>query len=339
MKLSDFDFELPEGAIALHPAASRDASRLLVLDRKTGERAHHHFRELPAFLRPGDALVLNETRVRLARVRGRRASGGRVDALLVAPHEAGGWVSLIRPDRRLREGEVVPLDADTALVVAERLDGGRRRVFLRDEAGRDVDPETVGEPPLPPYIARDPEPLDRDRYQTVFASVPGAVAAPTAGLHFTTPLLETLESAGVTLVRVLLHVGPGTFQGVETDDIEAHDMEPEYYRVTEDASRALRGVRERGGRILAVGTTSTRVLETIGPHLPAGEGWTSLYIHPPFRFRVVDGLITNFHLPRSTLLLLVAAFAGREAVLAAYRDAAERGYRFYSYGDAMLIHE
>jgi len=336
MKLSDFDYVLPPDRIALEPAARRDASRLLVLDRRTGAREHRTFGELARLLEPGDALVLNETRVRLARLIGRRASGGRAECLVVRPHPAGGWEGMIRPGGRVRAGERVAIEGGSFEVV-EALEGGRRRVRVLDEAGREVDPEVLGSPALPPYIAREPAPEDRERYQTVYARELGAVAAPTAGLHFTESLLAEIEGRGVELVRVLLHVGPGTFLPIPVDDVEEHRMEKEFFRYPAEAAATLDRVRERGGRVVAVGTTATRVLETVGLGSGPREGWTERFIYPPYSFRAVDALITNFHLPRSTLLLLVAAFAGRREILNAYAEAIERGYRFYSYGDAMFI--
>jgi S-adenosylmethionine:tRNA ribosyltransferase-isomerase len=336
MNLSDFDFDLPQDRIALHPAERREEARLLCLRPRTEALEHRVFHELPKLLRAGDVLVLNETRVRLGRIRGRRPSGGRVEILILAPHPEGGWQAMVKPGRRLRPGEVVATSSGQVEILDE-LPDGRRRVRLRGPGGEDVGPDALGEPALPPYIRRDPEPADRDRYQTVYATEVGAVAAPTAGLHFTEPLLDELARAGVGLARVVLHVGAGTFLPVTTDDVDAHAMEPEFYRYPEEAAGIIEHARARGGRIIAVGTTSARVLETVGTAAAPGEGWTDLFIRPPYRFRAVDGLITNFHLPGSTLIMLVAALAGRERILAAYATARDEGYRFYSYGDAMLI--
>ncbi len=336
MKLSDFDFTLPPEQIALHPSARRDHSRLCVLDRRTGVRAHRRFDDLPTYLRAGDALVLNETRVRLGRLRGTRATGGRVELLITAPHPDGDWIAMAKPGRRLADGERIALERGTVEILATMPDG-QRRIRLLDARGEVADPDDVGEPALPPYIRREPEPEDRRRYQTVFARETGAVAAPTAGLHFTEPLLDAMSDAGVRIVRLVLHVGVGTFKPVTVDDVASHEMDAEFYRYPAAAAETLDDVRARGGRVIAVGTTSARVLETLGPGAPPGEGWTSLFIHDPYAFRAIDGLVTNFHLPRSTLLMLVSALAGREAVLGAYREARDLGYRFYSYGDAMLI--
>ena len=340
MHLDDFDYDLPESAIATHPASPRDSSRLLLLDA-AGGHAHRTFRDVAEYLRPGDALVLNETRVRHARLIGRRESGGKVDALVVGPHAGGGFAALVKPARRMKEGEAVPLNTPAGtparLLFDEREADGRWRVHVENEAGDVLDPDTVGHPALPPYLGRDPEPEDRERYQTVFAREPGAVAAPTAGLHLTSELLRRIEAGGIAVVRVVLHVGIGTFRPVTTDDPRAHDMESEFYRVSEAAAETLADVRAGGGRVIAVGTTAARVLETVGPDGGETEGWTDLFIYPPYRFRALDGLITNFHLPRSTLLMLVSALIGRERLLDAYAMARDEGYRFYSYGDAMFI--
>lgn len=338
MRLSAFDFELPPECIAPHPTAERDGSRLLHLDRASGEISHHVFRDLPAFLSRGDCLVLNETRVRSARIRARRATGGRVELLLTRALDGDTWEAMARPARRLLSGESLALDAGRGTVrVGERLPGGRLRVSLLDPAGAAIGPDAVGEPPLPPYIGRSTEPEDRDRYQTVYAREEGAVAAPTAGLHFTHALLDVLARGGVSIARLVLHVGPGTFKPVTAEEIERHEMEEEVFVYPEEAARTIEATRARGKRIVCVGTTSARVLETLGPGAGPATGATRLFIRPPYTFRALDALITNFHLPRSTLLMLVSAFAGRETVLAAYEAAITEGYRFYSYGDAMLI--
>jgi S-adenosylmethionine:tRNA ribosyltransferase-isomerase len=336
MKLSDFDYDLPEERIALHPAAPRDAARLLVLDRSASELRHRRFSDLADYLRPGDALVINETRVRRARLIGRRRTGGRAEFLLVAPHADGGWEALARPSRRLRAGESIQLPRGR-IEVLEALERGRKRVRVADDDGRELDPEVVGLPALPPYIRREPDDSDRERYQTVFARESGAIAAPTAGLHFTEPLVARLLAVGVRVARVVLHVGVGTFEPVRSDDVARHRIEPEYYRYPDAAAETIRGARNSGGRVVSVGTTCARVLETVGPSSGPRDGWTDLFIHPPYEFRAIDALVTNFHLPRSTLLMLVCAFAGRDRVLRAYEEARDLGYRFYSYGDAMLI--
>jgi S-adenosylmethionine:tRNA ribosyltransferase-isomerase len=346
-----FDYELPPDRIAQDPLAERDLSRLLVLDRSDGSVSHRRFRDLPDHLRAGDLLVVNETRVLAARLRARRPGGGKAEIFLVRPAGEGRWLGLVRPGSRLRPGTKVAIEdragkAAGEVVVEESAEGGLRAVrFLDSDVPQLL--ESAGEVPLPPYIRRPPELKDRDAYQTVYARVPGAVAAPTAGLHLTEALFEKLEARGVKRAKLVLHVGPGTFRPVQVDKPEDHLIDPEWCQVPAETAGAVNQARETGGRVVAVGTTTTRALEAASRAPSAGnngglpgegfEGWVDLYIHPPFEFRAVDALITNFHLPRSSLLLLVAAFAGRERVLAAYREAIEAGYRFYSYGDAMLI--
>ena len=347
-----YDFELPDACVAQRPLAARDAARLLVLDRAAGTTQHRRFADLPEHLRAGDLLVLNETRVLAARLRARRAGGGAAELLLVRPLPDGRWLALARPGARLKPGaEVTVVDAEgrpaAAAVVEERAGEGLRAVRF---PGGDVPAllARAGEMPLPPYIRRPAGAADREDYQTVFARVPGAVAAPTAGLHFTSELLARLAAQGVETARLVLHVGPGTFRPVQVEDPAAHRLEAEWASVPAATAAAVRRARQAGRRVVAVGTTATRALEAAaraagpagatGPEPDAAfEGWVDLFIHPPFEFRAVDALVTNFHLPRSSLLLLVAAFAGRERVLAAYREAVAAGYRFYSYGDAMLI--
>ena len=339
-----YDYELPESSIAQVPLAERSASRLLALRRWTGERQHRHFAELPEFLRAGDLLVVNETRVIPARLRARRASGGKAEIFLVRALADGRWLALVKPSAKLKPGtEVTLLDGAEAdagpAVVEEAAEGGLRAVRFPESAVADL-LARLGEVPLPPYIRRAPEESDRDRYQTVFARVPGAVAAPTAGLHLTDELIARLKVKGVGLARLVLHVGPGTFRPVQVEDPREHTIDAEWCSIPAETANAVNAARARGGRVVAVGTTTTRALEAAGrlamPIEPF-EGFVDLFIHPPFEFRVIDALVTNFHLPRSSLLLLVSAFAGRDHVLAAYRDAVAEGYRFYSYGDAMLI--
>ncbi|HUF88403.1 MAG TPA: tRNA preQ1(34) S-adenosylmethionine ribosyltransferase-isomerase QueA [Gemmatimonadota bacterium] len=356
MRMDDFDFALPPERIAQRPAERRDASRLLVLDRGAGTRIDARFDRIGEWLRPGDLLVVNETEVFPARLRARRPSGAAVEILLVRPRDgeepeaAPGreWDALAGPARKARPGDVLELlghagdpAPDATAAVLEILPGGERRVRL-DVPG---DPwewiAAHGHVPLPPYIDRPDEPLDRERYQTVYARRRGAVAAPTAGLHFTAGLLERLAAGGVGRAAVTLHVGPGTFRPVTAERAEDHAMEAEWYRIGPTAARALAETRAGGGRVVAVGTTVVRALESAargwaGEPAPA-RGWTDLFVRPGHEFRAVDALVTNFHLPRSTLLLLVAAFAGRERILEAYHHAVAGGYRFYSYGDAMLI--
>ena len=307
---------------------------------RAGRSAPRHlsFRDLPGLLAPGSVLVLNETRVIPARFLGRRASGGKVEVMLVRPLPDGSWEALVRSGKPVRPpDELLDLEQGRASArVLEKLGPGRYRLSFPDEADVLALAERAGRVPLPPYIAREERPEDRERYQTVFARVPGAIAAPTAGLHFTPELLAAVEARGVTLARVLLHVGPGTFAPVRTDEVEEHRMEAERYEVPAPARAAIEAARREGRPVVACGTTAVRALESWA-HTGRPQGETELFIRPGHAFRAVDALITNFHLPRSTLLLLVSALAGRETILAAYREAVARGYRFYSYGDAMLI--
>jgi len=339
VKVSDFDYDLPEALIAPHPAPVRDGARLMVLHRSGETMEHRTFRDVVEYVRPGDAMVVNETRVFPARLLGRGPGGGKVEVLLLRREEGEVWEALGRPGRRLRHGarilfEPGGLEGEVMGVLPD----GRRRIRLLG-AGTEETIARIGRVPLPPYLRREETPEDRERYQTVYARTPGAVAAPTAGLHFTTDLIERIRGRGVDLVPILLHVGAGTFRPVTVEDPTQHRMEAEYYEMGADAAARIARAKQRGGRVIAVGTTSTRALETAWAE-GAGcgrSGWTEIFIHPPYAFRAVDALITNFHLPRSTLLMLVSAFAGREFILRAYREAVDRGYRFYSYGDAMLI--
>ncbi|MFL6292766.1 MAG: tRNA preQ1(34) S-adenosylmethionine ribosyltransferase-isomerase QueA [Thermoanaerobaculia bacterium] len=331
MLTRDFDYHLPEERIAQEPAP-RGESRLLVLDAEGPDR-HRRVRDLPrqpGLLRAGDLLVLNDTRVIPARLYGHRGEG-RMEVLLVEKLADREWEALVRPGRRARPGAEITFDGLSAEVVAKREDRYRLRFSEPVEPHLD----RLGHVPLPPYIHRPDQASDRERYQTVFARTPGAIAAPTAGLHFSEELLEEIAAAGIGIARVTLHVGIGTFKPVSAERVEDHRMDRERYEVGEETAEAIRRTRESGGRIVAVGTTVVRTLESSGGE--AGSGSTELFITPGFRFRVVDVLLTNFHLPRSTLLMLVSAFAGRERVLAAYEEAIREGYRFYSYGDAMLV--
>ena len=346
--LADYDFELPAHCIAQTPAERRDASRLLVLDRCTGERDHRRITELPRLLERGDVLVVNDTKVVPARVPGRLASGAAVELLLAHPVTSSTaevkdnlWRCLGKPGRRLRAGtRVFVFDGAAAEVVANHGDG---QIDVQLPTGDVLELlERYGEIPLPPYIARaaGPTAADRDRYQTVFAAAPGAVAAPTAGLHFTDALLDEVRDAGVEIASLTLHVGPGTFLPVRCEDARDHAMLPERYELPAATAEAIHRAKDAGRRIVAVGTTTTRALESAaaaGLPMRGHSGWAEGFLYPGCEFRVVDALVTNFHLPRSTLLLLVSALAGRESILAAYAEAIERGYRFYSYGDAMLI--
>lgn len=361
-----FDYELPTALIAHHPPAERDASRLLVVRRDRADYEHLHFRDIIELTEPGDIVVLNDTRVIPARLLGVRPGGGEAEIVLLhpvtgatagdpsAPFAAGGpsgaahwprdWIALVRPGSKLRPGRTIEVAADLAVEILEQLPDGSRTVRLHSGMPVRDAVERYGRVPLPPYIARDPEPADRERYQTVYARVEGSVAAPTAGLHFTPALLDALRRRGVDVATVLLHVGVGTFRPVEVEDPAEHVMHAEWYEVTEAEATRMNRARANGGRLWAVGTTVARTLESVAdPHaardarIRPGRGWTRLFIRPGFEFRAVDCLITNFHLPRSTLIMLVSAFAGRDRVMSAYREAVARRYRFYSYGDAMAI--
>jgi S-adenosylmethionine:tRNA ribosyltransferase-isomerase len=347
MHLSDLQYDLPPELIAQHPVVPRDASRLLVLHRTTGRIEHRAFRDLWDYLARGDALVLNNTRVIPARFFCRRATGRHIEGLFLH-QEAAGWRVMLKSSRRVKVGELLVCDgSDVRLAVARRLERGEWLVRPEPEVQFLDWLAQVGHTPLPPYIRRGrPEAVDAARYQTVYAERPGAVAAPTAGLHFTPEMLEQLAARGVQRVNVTLHVGAGTFVPIEVEDLAEHRMHTEWYEVSADARATLGRVRTGGGRVVAVGTTAARVLESLPP-LPCWDGvgggtlplaaWTDIFIYPPYNFRHVDRLVTNFHLPGSTLLALVMAFASPELIGAAYRAAIDRRYRFYSYGDAMLI--
>jgi S-adenosylmethionine:tRNA ribosyltransferase-isomerase len=343
------DYALPEELIAQHPAAQREEARLLVVERASGRLTDSRFAELGRWLRPGDTLVVNETRVRPARLMLRRPSGGRVELLFVRPVAGGSggttsderWQVLAKPAKHAAAGARLAT-ADGALAVEVVAEGEQGERTVRIAAGSlDAVLRAQGETPLPPYIHRPPTAEDTERYQTVYARVEGAVAAPTAGLHFSEALLASLAAIGIRRVPVTLHVGPGTFRPITADDPREHRMEEEWFEVSEAAAAELHATRERGGRIVAVGTTSVRALESMadacGGGLGAASGWTRKYIVPPYTFRAVDALITNFHLPRTTLLLLVAAFVGEGPLCEAYAHAVRERYRFYSYGDAMVI--
>jgi S-adenosylmethionine:tRNA ribosyltransferase-isomerase len=343
VRTDQFDYALPAELIAAHPPAQRDGGRLLVLDPVSGAIVHAAVRDLPALLPPGCLLVANDTRVIPARLRGRRPTGGVVEVLLVrqidGDEAACAWLALLRSNRPLRPGAAIDLHG-VAARVRERGERGEALLDIpmgASEFRRHV--AACGEVPLPPYIRRAPEAADRERYQTVFARDDGSVAAPTAGLHFTEELITRLEAAGHELRFLTLHVGPGTFRPITGDDLGLHVMDAERYVIPAGTAAAIREAKRNKRPVVAVGTTSVRALEGAAARgaLDAAEGFTDLFITPPFEFRVVDGLVTNFHLPRSTLLCLVAALAGRERVLAAYAEAVARRYRFYSYGDAMLF--
>jgi S-adenosylmethionine:tRNA ribosyltransferase-isomerase len=338
VRLGDLDYELPGELIAQEPSPERTAARLLVAGRDTGRLAHHRVAELPGLLRPGDLLVLNDARVVPARVHGRRPSGGRLELLLLGACGHDEWEALVRGSPRVGERVHLPEGAGEWTAAL-----GEGRWRLRPEVGDDVLAwlERVGEVPLPPYIRRPagPSPDDRTRYQTTFARVPGAVAAPTAGLHFTPALFDACAAAGVPHVTLTLHVGPGTFLPIRDGDLAGYRMAPERYDLPEATAERIRVSRAAGGRVIAVGTTTVRALESAAAdgRLGGGTGEAGLFIRPGHRFRVVDAMLTNFHLPRTPLLALVAAFAGWTITRAAYAEAVRQRYRFYSFGDAMLI--
>ncbi len=348
MNVSDFGFDLPAELIAQAPAPERGASKLLVLHRDTGRMEHAHVAQLAEFLRQGDLLVVNDTKVFPARLLGARVpSGGAVECLLLANHGTEGrWEALVHPGQKLQPGARMVFRGNRHVLhgeVLERHYHGRRTIRLWSEDGATVEDaiDDIGHMPLPPYIKRDDAPADRDRYQTVYARERGSVAAPTAGLHFTRDLLATLNVRGIERTAITLHVGYGTFQPVRVDQVEAHAIDPEQFSISKTASDAINTAKREMRRIVAVGTTTTRALEGAGR---AGRGIiapqsasTDLFIYPGFTFGIVDALMTNFHLPESSLLMLVCAFGGRDNVLAAYREAVAQKYRFYSYGDAMLI--
>jgi S-adenosylmethionine:tRNA ribosyltransferase-isomerase len=346
VNISEFDFDLPPGLVAQEPPVERGASRLLHLARATGQRAHSTIVDLPGLLRPGDLLVVNNTRVFPARLLGRRIpSGGAVECLLIERVDGDRWEALVHPGQKLKPGSEVVFDGPTRLgaEILERRFHGRRLIRLWTEDGSPIDAavDRIGHVPLPPYIKRPDDSADRERYQTIFARARGSVAAPTAGLHFTAPLLAALRDRNIRMVEITLHVGYGTFQPVRVEAIEHHQMARERYEISEPAAAEINRALDERRRVVAVGTTTTRTLEAVAMEgsgrMRPGTGTTDLFIHPGFRFQVISGLLTNFHLPRSSLLMLVCAFAGTQETLAAYREAIAMGYRFYSYGDAMLI--
>ena len=335
-RLADFDYHLPPDQIAQHPLPDRSASRLLVLNRSSGETRHLHFHDLPELIPAGDLLVINSSRVIPARLHGKREGGQDAELLLVRELDDGTWLAMAHPGGKLKPGRRVTIGTDSTVEMVEVLGGGLRRVRFVGALDARATLAKYGQVPLPPYIRRAPTRADHERYQTVYAAHDGSVAAPTAGLHFTTALLARLNEQRTVVAAIDLHVGPGTFKPVETETLDSHVMHPEAYEISE---RAANSVNE-AGTVWAVGTTVVRALESAVDQegrVRPGAGETSLFIRPPYEFKVVDHLITNFHLPRSTLLMLVSAFGGYEPVMNAYREAVKAGYRFYSYGDAMLI--
>ena len=342
MNTADFDFHLPEELIAQTPLEKRDASKLLIVNRKTGEFQDRHFHSIIDMLEAGDALVMNDTRVLPARLYGQKEeTGGHVELLLLKNIAGDEWEVLAKPAKRLKVGTRVSFGDGrlTAIVTEELTHGGR--IVRFDYQGIFLEVlESLGEMPLPPYIHEKLD--DRERYQTVYAKESGSAAAPTAGLHFTKELLTEIQAKGVHLVYLTLHVGLGTFRPVSVDNLDEHEMHSEFYQLSEEAAATLRSVKENGGRVIAVGTTSIRTLETIGSkfdgQIQADSGWTNIFIKPGYEWKVVDAFSTNFHLPKSTLVMLVSAFAGRELVLDAYHHAIQEHYRFFSFGDAMFIY-
>jgi len=352
MDVSLFDYHLPAELIAQFPVRKRDQSRLMVLNRATGQRKELPFKAVIDFINPGDALVVNNTKVFKARLFGNRATGAKIEIFLVRTHpdpahrtdtgqNACLWEALVRPSRRVKEGERIYFDSDYVLM-EKKLDGAGWLVRFSSETRQKRIISKYGHVPLPHYIRRDDQPSDIRRYQTIFADKNkiGAVAAPTAGFHFTKPILEALKAKGIKIVEVCLHVGPGTFKPVVADDIDDHTVDPEFAELPASSASVINSVREKGGKVFAVGTTTVRTLESaiikngaVAPFIKDVD----LYIKPGFKFQVVDHLITNFHLPKSSLIILVSAFAGREKILETYREAIAKKFRFYSYGDAMLI--
>lgn len=341
MKLDMFDFHLPEELIAQVPLEDREASRLMVLDKETGKLQHDVFSHITEYIKPGDCLVLNDTKVLPARLYGsKEGTGAKIEVLLLKQEHDDVWETLVKPAKRIKEGSTIVFgDGKLSAVCTGVLEhGGRILEFKYDGIFYEI-LEKLGEMPLPPYIKEQLD--DQDRYQTVYARERGSAAAPTAGLHFTEDLLEKLKGMGVHIAFITLHVGLGTFRPVSVDDIDSHEMHSEFYQMTEGTARLLNDVKAKGGKIITVGTTSTRTLETIASRndgvFKEENGWTSIFIYPGYEFKGIDAMITNFHLPKSTLIMLISALAGREHVLHAYETAVEEKYRFFSFGDAMLI--
>ncbi|UJW59698.1 tRNA preQ1(34) S-adenosylmethionine ribosyltransferase-isomerase QueA [Bacillus sp. A116_S68] len=341
MNVSQFDYHLPEELIAQTPLKSRESSRLLVLNKQSGDIAHKHFPDLLTFLEKGDTLVLNNTKVIPARLFGvKKETGAKIELLLLKEEENHQWEVLVKPAKRVKEGTVLTFGGDllTGKCVEELPEGRRKIAFSFSGIFHEI-LDKLGEMPLPPYIQEQLE--EKDRYQTVYAEHRGSAAAPTAGLHFTESLLSKVKEKGVNVAYITLHVGLGTFRPVSVNSIEEHHMHAEYYEMTEDTAALLNETKEQGKKIIAVGTTSARTLETVARdhhgRLAASSGWTDIFIYPGFTFQAIDGLLTNFHLPKSTLVMLVSAFAGRDHILNAYREAVTAKYRFFSFGDAMLL--
>lgn len=339
MKTSDFSYNLPPELIAQTPLEQRDSSRLMTLNKETGEIEHHHFYELPDYLRPGDCLVMNNSRVLPARLIGKRETGGACEVLLLIDRGNKTWECLVRPGKKLRPGaKVIFGDGKLTAEITEVLEDGNRLVRFDYEGIFLEILEELGKMPLPPYIKEELQ--NQERYQTVYSKVSGSAAAPTAGLHFTPELLKQIEEKGVKLAYVTLHVGLGTFRPVKVDDVETHDMHSEYCIISPETAEAINETKRNGGRVICVGTTSCRTIESWANEdgtVRADGGWTKIFIYPGYKFKVLDALVTNFHLPESTLIMLVSALAGKESVLHAYEAAVQERYRFFSFGDAMFI--
>ena len=337
MLVTDFDYELPQELIAQHPMEPRDHSRLLVVDKKTGEIEHKHFYDLVNYLKPGDVLVFNDTRVIPARLHGTKDTGAHVEVFLLTRRDATDWEVLVRPGKKLQVGAKINFSDELSCEVIEHTDFGGRVVRFKYDGIFEEILDRLGETPLPPYITAPLE--DKERYQTVYNRERGSAAAPTAGLHFTKELLQKIKDIGCEEVFVTLHVGLGTFRPVSEAKIEDHKMHKEFYTVSQEAADAVNKAKAEGRRIIAVGTTAVRTLEAAGAdgQLHAGSSWTNIFIYPGYKFRLVDDLVTNFHLPQSTLLMLVSTLATRDIMLATYKKAVEERYRFFSFGDAMFI--
>ena len=341
MNIEEFDYLLPKSLIAQYPSSERGASRLMVVHRKSGAIEHTTFREMIRQFNSGDLFVINNTRVLPARLIGRKDTGGKCEVLLFPLWNGakGDWKGLIKGAKPKSDGFRIHFDQDIDAEVTEIREGRATVRFLRQDGAADI-LQRIGHIPLPPYIKREDEPPDRIRYQTIFAERDGSIAAPTAGLHFTERMIQSLREKGVGIVSLTLHIGPGTFRPVKAKEVENHSMESEWTEISEETSHQIEQTKQRGGRVIAVGTTTTRALESFSDpegKVKAGRSLSSLFIFPSYRFRILDGLVTNFHLPRSTLIMLVSAFAGKDLLMKAYREAVEKKYRFYSYGDAMLI--
>lgn len=341
MRVEEFDYHLPASLIAQYPSPQRGETSLMVLHRQTGVMEHRAFREMTNYLHAGDLLVLNNTRVLPARLIGKKETGGRIEMLLIPSSNGtkGEWKALIKGAGKVKPGVRIQFEQRLEAEIEEIQDGKARVRFTSQGEVMDI-LQKIGHVPLPPYIKRADEPLDKERYQTIFAKRDGSIAAPTAGLHFTHALIQLLKDKGVRTTTITLHIGTGTFAPVKALEVEEHAMEAEWVVIPEETAKEIKEAKARGGRVISVGTTTTRALESFSDDrggVQSGKGMSSLFIYPPYRFRVIDGLVTNFHLPKSTLIMLVSAFAGKDLIMKAYQEAVRRKYRFYSYGDAMLI--